>query len=558
MASDHGGDPDVARMVCRAQDGDGTAFTNLVEIHQEGLLRFCTRLMRQSAAAQDLAQETLWHASRSLPGLEQPSRFNAWLFGIAANLAKRTWRREARWTLSLEELADEYPDVPWEALLPVSPPAEQLVEEAEQERRLLDAIVSLPAPLGRVVLLHYLQGLSYAEVATALDLSVSTVRNRLFVSRARLRRELASDFAVPPPRIIARPRRGGHVPSQRGASPMVHPGTEAGPGLVPVLVDVVKVWPQEPTPLAVRRWLEQSIYREGPDEPVSDLTALAERVAPLLTASAFHLSDGPLLVLGERDGERLLTMQIGLGEAYAIALELQGRASPRPLTLDLAQRLLTASGVEIVRVAMARREGDTFYATVTIRQPQGDSTDIDARPSDAIGLALRVGAPLYVASDLLAGPAPEGGWESVDPTARFSDGAIGAFERAEAEARAHGHWYLGTEHLLMGLAGDEDEPAARVLAAAGAGLSELRAAFTEKIGRGAGLTTPLRLAPRLRRSVAMAVAEARERGQLVGTGHLLLGLLGEENGLAVLLLRDLGLDVARLRGATRQVITADS
>ena len=572
MASDVDGNPDLPGLVRRAQAGDGAAFTCLVELHQERLVRFCVRLMRQHAAAQDLAQETLWRAYRALPALSQPDRFAAWLFGIAANLAKRAWRQEARRPLSLEELADEYPDVPWEALLPASPPPDQLVEEAEQEQRLLDAIASLPAPLGRVVLLHYLHGLSYAEVATALDLPVSTVRNRLFQSRARLRRQLASDFALPPPRIIARSHRGGHVQVQRGETSMVHPETEARPEFVPVVVDVVQ-FPQEPQmPWAVRRWLELSIYREEPDDPAPDLTALADRVMPLLREADFSLSGMPRVILRDQAGDRTLVLRIGRAEAYAIALQLQGQASPRPLTIDIAHRLLTLGGAEIVQTAVTRREpvegaangstsiDGTFYATVTVRLPQGDHIEVDARPSDAIGLALRASAPMYVAASLLGPTAFAGWWQTVDPTASFTDEARGAFDRTEAEARASGHHYLGTEHLLVGIASGEGEPAARVLADAGVGLPKYREVLAETMGRGTGAAPgQLVLAPRMRVVVQEASAEARLGGQPIGSGHLLLGLLREGEGVAVELLKQrFGVDLARLEGAIRHALAPET
>ena len=186
-----GADP-VVELVCRARRGDGGAFARLVEVHGPALDGFCRRLMPEPGAAQDLAQETLLRAFESLPRLAAPERFGAWLCGIAANLARWWWRRQARWPLSLDNLAEAYPDVPraaWAASLPATP--EQVVERAEQTRRLAAAIEALPPALARAVALHYLEGLRYAEAAAALGVPVSTVKGL---------KEPTMRLKMPPPR----------------------------------------------------------------------------------------------------------------------------------------------------------------------------------------------------------------------------------------------------------------------------------------------------------------------------------------------------------------------
>ena len=123
-------------------------------------------------------------------------RFGAWLCGIATNLARAWWRQQRRAPVSLEELLTDGTEPPAPTpdaarLVCLSP--EQVIEEVEQARRVLAAIESLPAPLGRAVALYCLRGLSYAEVGAALGVPVSTVKSRLFHSRARLRLALASE-----------------------------------------------------------------------------------------------------------------------------------------------------------------------------------------------------------------------------------------------------------------------------------------------------------------------------------------------------------------------------
>ena len=104
----------VAALVHAAQAGDGVAFAALIAEHQLGLERFCHRLMGDAAAGEDLAQETLLQAQLSVGRLGAPYRFGAWLFAIAANLAKKLWRAQARRPVSLESLASDYPQVVWD------------------------------------------------------------------------------------------------------------------------------------------------------------------------------------------------------------------------------------------------------------------------------------------------------------------------------------------------------------------------------------------------------------------------------------------------------------
>jgi RNA polymerase sigma-70 factor, ECF subfamily len=184
---------ETVSLVRQAHAGNAEAFARLAAAHQAHLSRFCRKLMGDAAAGEDLAQESLLQAQQSIGRLGEPYRFGPWLFGIAANLAKKAWRAEARRPQSLETLMAEYPNVPWDESLASLPSPEQLSQKAEERRLLLAAIGGLPESLSRVVILHYLKGLNYAEVAGMLHVPISTVKGRLFESRARLRRELAAN-----------------------------------------------------------------------------------------------------------------------------------------------------------------------------------------------------------------------------------------------------------------------------------------------------------------------------------------------------------------------------
>src|SRR5688572_3540708 len=98
---------EVATRVQRARAGDRAALASLIDDAYPSLSRFCAQLVGHGSA-EDLAQETILRATAALHGLRDPERFVAWLFGIAANLAHRSWERRARWPLSLDHLALTY------------------------------------------------------------------------------------------------------------------------------------------------------------------------------------------------------------------------------------------------------------------------------------------------------------------------------------------------------------------------------------------------------------------------------------------------------------------
>ena len=110
----------------------------------------------------------------------------------------------------------------------------------------------------------------------------------------------------------------------------------------------------------------------------------------------------PVLLLQEDLGERrTLPIYIGTPEATAIAYAGQGVEVPRPLTHDLLVDVIRQLGAELEEVVITALEGSTFYAELHLRLVDG-STVVSARPSDAVALALRTGAPLYIADELMA------------------------------------------------------------------------------------------------------------------------------------------------------------
>jgi bifunctional DNase/RNase len=109
----------------------------------------------------------------------------------------------------------------------------------------------------------------------------------------------------------------------------------------------------------------------------------------------------PIIVLRDEDGEMALPIWVGLLEATSLATELEGVKLARPMTHDLLKTLIEEFQATVDRIEVTSIQDNTFYALIHL--VAGDRTvAIDARPSDAISLALRTGSPIYVARQVLA------------------------------------------------------------------------------------------------------------------------------------------------------------
>ncbi len=111
-------------------------------------------------------------------------------------------------------------------------------------------------------------------------------------------------------------------------------------------------------------------------------------------------SSTPLLLLEEVGGNRVLPIFIGAPEATAIAYALQGIEAPRPMSHDLLGNVITALGAKLFSVEIVELVDNTFFASLRLLRG-AEEISVSARPSDAVALALRVGAPLLVHDDLM-------------------------------------------------------------------------------------------------------------------------------------------------------------
>jgi bifunctional DNase/RNase len=111
-------------------------------------------------------------------------------------------------------------------------------------------------------------------------------------------------------------------------------------------------------------------------------------------------SRSPVVLLENKAHTMVLPIWIGVSEAQAIAMEMEGVQPPRPLTHDLVKDMLDHVGVELKRVLITELRGSTYYARIYL-SARGDEVEVDSRPSDAIALAVRFQRPIFVAAALL-------------------------------------------------------------------------------------------------------------------------------------------------------------
>lgn len=342
---------DDATPVALVLAGEHELFGTLLLRYYPSVVRLCQRLLGPTLEAQDVAQEAALQAFLGLAGLRDPARFGAWLHAIAANLARMALRR--RRILSLDALSDGAP------LALLSAADAPTPEEVHAAREIHDAIVAALNELSAVnreaMIGFYMEGYSYVELAELLGVPVSTVKGRLFKGRQQLRRALApiAHEVLKPDR---RPRK----------ELVMEP-----PELVEVKIEAIRTsWHQRPS------WHQHRV-----------------------------------VILREEGTNQVLPIWIGHFEADAIELSLKkgGLAVDaltgkeiqlRPMTHDLALRLLETLGAQVQRVVVNKLVENTFYAEITLAQGE-QVYQVDARPSDALALAVRTGAPVYVARTVL-------------------------------------------------------------------------------------------------------------------------------------------------------------
>jgi RNA polymerase sigma-70 factor (ECF subfamily) len=182
-------------LVQRVQRGDKSAFDVLVRKYQHKVVKLVMRYMRDPADAEDVAQEAFIKAYRALPQFRGDSAFYTWLYRIAINTAKNAIvsrdRNPVEYDLDLQDAEGSY-DMQGRLADTETPEALALTEEIRTiVNRSIDA---LPEDLRTAIVLRELEGLSYEEIAAAMDCPVGTVRSRIFRAREAIDRKLAEVF----------------------------------------------------------------------------------------------------------------------------------------------------------------------------------------------------------------------------------------------------------------------------------------------------------------------------------------------------------------------------
>ena len=107
------------------------------------------------------------------------------------------------------------------------------------------------------------------------------------------------------------------------------------------------------------------------------------------------VTNTPIVILRDKEGQKVLPIWVGMFEANAIALQIENIATPRPMTHDLLRNVIQDLKASVQKVVVCDLQENTFYALIYLTL-NGDTLTIDARPSDAIALALRTRAPIFV------------------------------------------------------------------------------------------------------------------------------------------------------------------
>jgi RNA polymerase sigma-70 factor (ECF subfamily) len=182
-------------LVKRVQRGDKTAFDLLVRKYQHKVVKLVLRYVRNPAEAEDIAQEAFIKAYRALPQFRGDSAFYTWMYRIAINTAKNSLASRDRSPIAYDlDLNDpeESHSVQTKLQDPDTPEGMALTEEIRQIVN--SAIEGLPEELKTAIVLRELDGLSYEEIAAAMECPVGTVRSRIFRAREAIDKRLREVF----------------------------------------------------------------------------------------------------------------------------------------------------------------------------------------------------------------------------------------------------------------------------------------------------------------------------------------------------------------------------
>lgn len=175
-------------LVERVQDGDTTAYDVLVRKYQHKIIKLVSRYVHDPEAALDVAQEAFLKAYRGLGSFRGDSAFYTWLYRIAINTAKNYLVQQSRRSPDMEVDAQEAEYYEGASALKENDTPERHLLTEEIERTVYRAIRELPDDLKTAITLRELEGMSYEQIAEAMDCPIGTVRSRIFRAREAIDR----------------------------------------------------------------------------------------------------------------------------------------------------------------------------------------------------------------------------------------------------------------------------------------------------------------------------------------------------------------------------------
>ncbi len=312
-------------------------------------------------------------------------------------------------------------------------------------------------------------------------------------------------------------------------------------------------------------WVEMRTHIERKENHVMfEVTVDHVKISPV--------SEQRVVILKATEVNKYLPIWIGRNEGDAIALKLQGQELPRPMTHDLMDSMIRNLGATVTQVVVTDLTGDMFLAKV-VMESNGTTIESDSRPSDAIALAVRCGAPVFVEDAVLDRGGVEYDPDTGEPSSaigrppgfsrihvdrELSDQALGVLRQAGAVAGRRGHPEIEPEDMLLALVDEVEGVGAKVLVEMGADLGAIRSSLEEEAGGEDSQSDSIpELSERSQRVVRLAKMETlMVFTPNIGTEHLLLGLVISDDGLASAVLKEHGVEIESARAGVMTALQA--
>ena len=327
-----------AELVALARNGEKAAFSHLIKRYQTLALRIAQKMMSRNDIAQELMQEAFLQAYLSLDRLQDDEKFSSWLCGIVINVCRSHIRQQKINFLSFEEIMGGI-RIDGDIFRSDTPSPLKVAQERELYNLVLEAVNSLSPKNRTTVLLFYFEQLTIYKISALLNISVTAIKGRLHKARKQLKDKLLPLYSENESIILASQNKN--------------------------MIEVT----------------------------VADLIHL-----PIDSPSVAPQSC--VVVLWDETNRRFLWIFVGIPSGETIAHILSETPISRPMTLQFMSNMLEAADANLESVRIESLQEDIYYATVSLNC-NGRVKEVDARPSDAIALALIQNSPIYVSEAVM-------------------------------------------------------------------------------------------------------------------------------------------------------------